>query len=86
LYKIGYSQEVNTDNANNIPDNYPQLKPKVDVEIARTDNDDKIRRGSGDDKITGEAGYDTVEEGEGKDKIECGEGDDRIKVEKEMMR
>ena len=78
--QLNYSQEDgNSGNFEDIPDNSPQIKPKVDVEIEGTANDDKIRGGTGDDKITGDGGYDTLEGGDGKDKIEGGEGDDKIK-------
>ena len=44
-----YSQENdNSDNVENIHDSSPQFKPKVDVEIEGTANDDKIRGGVGD--------------------------------------
>ena len=50
-----YSQEENGPDAlQDIPDVSPTVKPKVDVTIEGTANDDKIRGGSGDDKITGE--------------------------------
>jgi hypothetical protein len=57
------------------------LKPKVDVSIEGTLNDDQLKGGSGDDKISGEDGYDTISGGEGNDKINGGKGDDTINGE-----
>jgi Ca2+-binding RTX toxin-like protein len=57
------------------------LKPKVDVFIEGTLNDDQLKGGSGDDKISGEDGYDTILGGEGNDKINGGKGDDIINGE-----
>ena len=48
-----YSQEEdNSENSENIPYNSPQIKPKVDVEIEGTANDDKIRGGVIKDMLT----------------------------------
>ena len=57
------------------------LKPKVDVSIEGTPNDDRLKGGSGDDKISGEDGYDTISGGEGNDIINGGKGDDTINGE-----
>src|SRR5688500_14086491 len=57
------------------------LKPKEDVFIEGTLNDDKIKGGSGDDKISGEDGYDTILGGKGNNKINGGKGDDIINGE-----
>lgn len=74
------SQEDNdADDFQSIAPSSPSVKPKVEVNIEGTANDDKIRGGSGDDKIKGEEGYDTLEGSDGKDKIDGGEGDDKIK-------
>ena len=47
-----------------------QEKPKIDVSIEGTPNDDKIRGGSGDDVITGEEGNDIIYGKEGDDEFE----------------
>ena len=57
------------------------LKPKVDVSIEGTPNDDQIKGGGGEDKINGEDGYDTLAGGKGNDKINGGKGDDIINGE-----
>jgi len=57
------------------------LKPKVDVSIEGTPNDDKMKGGDGEDKITGEEGYDTLSGGKGNDKINGGKDDDIINGE-----
>jgi RTX calcium-binding nonapeptide repeat (4 copies) len=57
------------------------LKPKVDVSIEGTLNDDKMKGGDGDDKIKGEEGYDTLSGGKGNDKINGGQDDDIINGE-----
>ena len=78
--QLTYSQEdIDSDESQNIPQSSPTVKPKVDVTIEGTANDDKIRGGTGDDKIKGEEGYDTLEGSDGTDKIDGGEGDDKIK-------
>ena len=53
-----------------------QEKPKIEVSIEGTPNDDKIRGGSGDDEITGEEGNDIIYGKEGDDKFEGGPGED----------
>jgi Ca2+-binding RTX toxin-like protein len=57
------------------------VKPKVDVTIEGTPNDDKIKGGTGDDTINGNEGYDTLYGGRGNDKINGGKGDDIINGE-----
>lgn len=61
---------VLTDSKNTI------LKPKVDVSITGTPNDDLLKGGEGDDKISGEDGADTISGKEGNDKINGGKNDD----------
>jgi len=56
-------------------------KPKVDVTIEGTLNDDKIKGGEGDDTINGNEGYDTLHGGRGNDKINGEEGNDLINGE-----
>ena len=63
---------VLTDSKNTI------LKPKVDVSIEGTPNDDLLKGGEGDDKISGEDGADTISGKEGNDKINGGKNDDLI--------
>lgn len=53
-----------------------QEKPKIEVSIEGTPNDDKIRGGSGDDEITGEEGNDIIYGKEGDDEFEGGPGED----------
>ena len=57
------------------------LKPKVDVSIEGTPNDDRMKGGGGDDKINGEDGFDTLSGEKGNDKINGGRGDDIINGE-----
>jgi Ca2+-binding RTX toxin-like protein len=57
------------------------LKPKVEVSIEGTLNDDQLKGGEGDDKISGEDGYDTIAGRGGNDKINGGNGDDTINGE-----
>jgi hypothetical protein len=57
------------------------LKPKVEVSIEGTLNDDLLKGGDGDDKISGEDGYDTILGRGGNDKINGGKGDDTINGE-----
>ena len=57
------------------------LKPKVDVSIEGTPNDDQLKVGDRDDKISGEDGDDTISGGKGNDKINCGKDDDLINGE-----
>jgi Ca2+-binding RTX toxin-like protein len=52
------------------------IKPKIDVSIEGTPNDDQLKGGSGDDKISGEDGNDTISGKEGNDKINGGKDDD----------
>jgi len=59
----------------------PTIKPKVDVIIEGTLNDDKIKGGDGDDTINGGDGLDTLYGGRGNDKIDGGIGDDTINGE-----
>jgi len=53
-----------------------QEKPKIEVSIEGTSNDDKIRGGAGDDEITGEEGNDIIYGKEGDDEFEGGPGED----------
>ena len=53
-------------------------KPKIEVSIVGTPNDDKIRGGSGDDEITGEEGNDIIYGKEGDDEFEGGPGEDLL--------
>lgn len=55
-----------------------QEKPKIEVSIVGTPNDDKIRGGSGDDEITGEEGNDIIYGKEGDDEFEGGPGEDLL--------
>jgi hypothetical protein len=57
------------------------IKPKIEVSIEGTPNDDKLRGGEGDDKINGEDGNDTISGKEGHDKINGGKDDDVINGE-----
>src|SRR5215204_2158986 len=54
------------------------IKPKVQVSIEGTPNDDQLKGGERDDKISGEDGNDTIMGGEGNDLIEGGKGDDML--------
>ena len=55
-----------------------QEKPKIEVSIVGTPNDDKIRGGSGDDEITGEEGNDIIYGKEGENEFEGGPGEDLL--------
>jgi hypothetical protein len=57
------------------------IKPKVEVSIEGTPNDDQLKGGEGDDKINGEDGDDTISGKEGNDKINGGNNDDIINGE-----
>lgn len=59
----------------------PSEKPKIDVNIEGTANDDKIKGGDGDDKIEGAEGDDKLSGGRGDDKLNGGEGDDTLNGE-----
>src|SRR5215211_5173843 len=52
------------------------LKPKVDVSIEGTPNNDQIKGGDGDDQIDGNDGSDQLRGQEGNDKIDGNEGND----------
>ena len=81
--QFNYSQEDdNTDNFENIPDNSPQIKPKVNVEVEGTANDDKIKGDTGNDKIEGNQGNDQIEGGEGNDSLKGGKENDEIEGDK----
>jgi Ca2+-binding RTX toxin-like protein len=54
------------------------IKPKVQVSIEGTPNDDQLKGGEGNDKISGEDGNDTIMAGKGNDTIKGGKGDDII--------
>src|SRR5215207_10951802 len=54
------------------------IKPKVQVSIEGTPNDDQLKGGERDDKISGEDGNDTIMGGEGNDNIKGGKGDDML--------
>lgn len=51
-------------------------KPKVEVSIEGTPNNDKIRGGDGNDEINGADGNDIIYGKEGNDEVEGGKGDD----------
>ena len=75
---------INSLNNNPIPSQStiePTIKPKVDVIIEGTLNDDKIKGGDGDDTINGGDGLDTLYGGRGDDKIDGGMGNDTINGE-----
>jgi Ca2+-binding RTX toxin-like protein len=57
------------------------IKPKVQVSIEGTPNDDQLKGGEGDDKISGEDGNDTIMAGKGNDNTKGGKGDDIINGE-----
>jgi hypothetical protein len=54
------------------------IKPKIEVSIEGTPNDDQLKGGEGDDKINGEDGNDIISGKEGNDKMNGGKGDDVI--------
>src|SRR5215207_2805915 len=54
------------------------IKPKVQVSIEGTPNDDQLKGGERDDKINGEDGNDLIEGGKGDDMLLGGKGDDGI--------
>ena len=66
---------VLTDSANTI------IKPKVEVSIEGTPNDDQLKGGDGDDEINGEDGDDVLSGKEGNDKMNGGKDDDVINGE-----
>jgi Ca2+-binding RTX toxin-like protein len=66
---------VLTDSANTI------IKPKVEVSIEGTPNDDQLKGGDGDDKINGEDGDDIMSGKEGNDKMNGGNDNDVINGE-----
>jgi Ca2+-binding RTX toxin-like protein len=57
------------------------IKPKVEVSIEGTPNDDLLKGGEGDDKISGEDGNDTIMAGKGNDNMKGGKGEDIINGE-----
>jgi Ca2+-binding RTX toxin-like protein len=57
------------------------LKPKVDVYIEATPNDEKLTGGDGDDKIEGNDGDDQIMGGKGDDKINGEKGNDLLNGE-----
>lgn len=58
-----------------------QDRPKVEVSIEGTPNDDKIRGGDGNDEINGAAGNDIIYGKEGDDEFQGGTGDDILNGE-----
>jgi hypothetical protein len=54
------------------------LKPKIEVSIEGTPNDDQLKGGEGDDEINGEEGDDRISGKEGNDEINGGKDDDVI--------
>jgi Ca2+-binding RTX toxin-like protein len=60
---------------------FPTEKPKIDVDIEGTVNNDKIKGGDGDDKINGAEGNDILSGGKGDDKLNGGNGDDTLNGE-----
>jgi|SRR5215204_6510142 len=78
LIIYGYKNSKNpflTDTENTI------IKPKVQVSIEGTPNDDQLKGGEGDDRISGEDGNDTISGKEGNDEINGGKDDDVINGE-----
>src|SRR5215204_5894625 len=78
LIIYGYKNSENpflTDTENTI------IKPKIQVSIEGTPNDDQLKGGEGDDRISGEDGNDTISGKEGNDNIKGGKGDDVINGE-----
>ena len=57
------------------------IKPKIEVSIEGTPNDDLLKGGEGDDKIDGEDGDDTISGKEGNDELDGGKDDDVINGE-----
>ena len=57
------------------------LKPKVDIYIEATPNDEKLTGGDGDDKIEGNDGDDQIMGGKGDDKINGEKGNDLLNGE-----
>jgi hypothetical protein len=66
---------VLTDSENTI------IKPKIEVSIEGTPNDDQLKGGDGDDKINGEDGSDIMSGKEGNDKMNGGKDNDVINGE-----
>ena len=62
-------------------DENSQDRPKVEVSIEGTPNDDKIRGGDGNDEINGAAGNDIIYGKEGDDEFQGGTGDDILNGE-----
>ena len=57
------------------------IKPKIEVSIEGTPNDDLLKGGEGDDKIDGEDGDDTISGKQGNDELNGGKDDDVINGE-----
>jgi hypothetical protein len=61
-----------------VDSNNTMLKPKVEVSIEGTPNDDKVKGGDGDDEMEGRDGNDQIIGGNGDDKIDGEMGDDLL--------
>ncbi|MGI0050603.1 MAG: calcium-binding protein [Nitrososphaeraceae archaeon] len=61
-----------------VDSNNTMLKPKVEVSIEGTPNDDKVKGGDGDDEMEGRDGNDQIIGGNGDDKLDGEEGDDLL--------
>lgn len=78
-----YSQKDDQeDDGDNVQQAFPPgeiPRPKVNVVIEGTENDDKIKGGDGDDKISGGPGNDLLDGAHGNDEMAGGEGNDTLK-------
>ena len=61
-----------------VDSNNTMLKPKVEVSIEGTPNDDKVKGGDGDDEMEGRDGNDQIIGGNGDDKLDGESGDDLL--------
>jgi hypothetical protein len=61
-----------------VDSNNTMLKPKVEVSIEGTPNDDKLKGGDGDDEIKGRDGNDQIIGGNGDDEIDGENGNDLL--------
>jgi RTX calcium-binding nonapeptide repeat (4 copies) len=61
-----------------VDSNNTLLKPKVEVSIEGTPNDDKVKGGDGDDEMEGREGNDQIIGGKGDDKISGGQETDLL--------
>jgi Ca2+-binding RTX toxin-like protein len=74
-YNTNLEETVSVDSDNTM------LKPKVDVFIEATPNDEKLKGGDGDDKIEGNDGDDQIMGGKGDDEIDGDKGNDLLNGE-----